>query len=87
MKIQWRAVMRDALAVLLLSFLGQRVWGWIGIDPSGVLQAVSVLVLMTVGFCVSACLVKQARFKHLGLVAAGVWLIGTIVRAIAFARG
>jgi hypothetical protein len=37
---------------------------------------------MTVGFCVSGCLAKQSRFKHLALVAVGVWLIGTILRVI-----
>ena len=37
---------------------------------------------MTAGFCVSGCLAKRARFKHLTLVAVGVWLIGTIVSAI-----
>jgi hypothetical protein len=42
----------------------------------------SAVVLMTVGFCVSGCLVKQARFKHLALVAVGVWLIGTILKLI-----
>jgi hypothetical protein len=79
MKIDWRAVLRDALGVLLLGFLGGLLGGVLGGGASGGVQAVSVIVLMTAGFCVSGCLAKRARFKHLALVALGVCLIGTIV--------
>ena len=82
MKIDWRAVLRDALGVLLLGFLGALVGGALGGDLNGGIQAVLVIVMMTAGFCASACLAKQARFKHLALVSEGVWLIGTIVSAI-----
>jgi hypothetical protein len=82
MKIDWRSVLRDALGVLLLGFLGEWVVGAVGDDPSGGILAVSAVVLMAAGFCVSGCLVKQARFKHLTLVAVGAWLIGTSVNAI-----
>jgi hypothetical protein len=81
MRIDWRAVLRDALGVLLLGFLGGLVGGAIGGDSNEGTRAVSVIVLMTAGFCVSGCLAKQARFKHLALVAAGVWVIGTVVSA------
>jgi hypothetical protein len=82
MKIDWRSVLRDALAVLLLGFLGGFIGAAIGGDASKGMRTASVLVTMTAGFCVSGCLAKQARFKHLALVAVGVWLIGTIVGAI-----
>ncbi len=82
MKIEWRTVLRDALAVLLLGFLGALVGGALGGDANQGLQAPSVIVLMTAGFCVSGCLVKRARFQHLALVAISVWLIGRIARAI-----
>ena len=82
MKIDWRVVLRDALGVLLLGFLGGLVGGALGGDSSRGIQPTSVIVMMTAGFCVSGCLAKQARFKHLALVATGVWLIGTIVSAI-----
>ena len=82
MKIEWRIVLRDALGVLLIGFLGGWVGGALGGEAHGGFQAVSVIVLMTAGFCVSGCLAKRARFKHLSLVAVGVWLIGTIVSAI-----
>jgi hypothetical protein len=82
MRIDWRVVLRDALGVLLLGFLGALVGGALGEDPKAGIRAVLVIVMMTAGFCVSACLAKQARFKHILLVAVGVWLIGTIVSAI-----
>jgi hypothetical protein len=81
MKIDWRSVLRDVLGVLLLWFLGGLVGRAIGGEANGGFQAVSVIVLMTAGFCVSGCLAKRARFKHLALVAVGVWLISTIVAA------
>jgi hypothetical protein len=82
MKIDWRTVLRDALGVLLLGSLGGWAGGVLSGDPNGDVPTVSAVVLMTVGFCVSGCLAKQARFKHLALVAVGVWLIGTILRVI-----
>ena len=82
MKIDWRSVLRDALAVLLLGFLGGFVGDAIGGDVSRGIRTASAIVMMTAGFCLSGCLAKRARFKHLTLVAVGVWLIGTIVGAI-----
>ena len=82
MEIDWRAILRDALGVLLLGFLGALIGDALSGDPNGGIQAVLVIVMMTAGFCVSGCLAERARFKHLALVAAGVWLIGTIVSAI-----
>ena len=82
MKINWRSVLRDALGVLLLGFLGQLVTVAIVGDVSRGIRTASVFVMMMAGFCLSGCLAKQARFKHLSLVAVGVWLIGTIVSAI-----
>jgi hypothetical protein len=82
MKIEWRTVLRDALAVLLLGFLGALFGGALGGEANGGLQAPSVIVLMAGGFCVSGCLAKRARFKHLVLVAVAVWLIGKIASAI-----
>jgi len=82
MKIDWRTVLRNALAVLLLVFLGGWVGGAIGGDADGAIRTVLAVVMMTAGFCVSGCLAKQARFKHLSLVAAAVWLIGTIANVI-----
>jgi hypothetical protein len=82
MKIEWRTVLRDALGVLLLGFLGALVGGALGGEANVSFQAPSAIVLMAAGFCVSGCLVKRARFKHLVLVAIGVWLIGTISSAI-----
>jgi len=81
MKIDWIIVLRDALGVLLLGFFGRLVGGSTGGEASEAPHAVYVIVLMTAGFCVSGCLAKRARFKHLVLVAVGVWLVGTIVSA------
>jgi hypothetical protein len=82
MKIEWRIVLRDALAVLLLGFLGALFGGALGGEENLAFQAPLVIVLMAAGFCVSGCLVKQARLKHLVLVAICVLLIGTIANAI-----
>jgi hypothetical protein len=82
MKIDWRAVLRDALGVLLLGFLGVLIGKAIGSDSGGGIRITSAIVMMTAGFCVSGCLAKQARFKHLALVAVAVWLIGMIVSAV-----
>ena len=82
MKIDWKSVLRDALGVLLLGFLGGLVGDAIGGDASRGIRAASTIVMMATGFCLSGCLAKRARFKHLTLVAVGVWLIGTIVSAI-----
>ena len=82
MKIDWRTVLREALGVLLLGFLGGLVGGAIGGDSSPGIRPVVAIVLMSAGFCVSGCLARRARFKHLALVAACVWLIGTIVSTI-----
>jgi hypothetical protein len=79
MKIDWRIVLRDALGVLLLGFLGGLIGGAFDGDSGRGVQTTLAIVTMTAGFCVSGCLAKQARFKHLALVAVGVWLIGTIV--------
>ena len=51
-------------------------------DPGG-LQGEAVLpgqvflmiFMLTVGFCISGCLARQGRFKHLAVVALGVWLL------------
>jgi hypothetical protein len=82
MKIEWRSVLRDALGVLLIGSLGGWAGGALSDEPNGAVPSASAVVLMTVGFCVSGCLAKQARFKHLALVAMGVWLIGTILKLI-----
>jgi len=82
MKMDWRSVLRDALGVLLLGFLGGLIGDAISGDASRGIRTVSTIVLMTAGFCLSGCLAKRARFKHLALVAVGVWVIGTIVSAV-----
>jgi hypothetical protein len=82
MKTDWRAVLRDALAVLLAGFLGGVIGRKIGGESNLGILMLFVVILMTAGFCVSGCLAKQARFRHLTLVAAGVWLISTIARAV-----
>jgi hypothetical protein len=81
MKIVWRIALRDALGVLLLGFLGGFLGGMLADDPGEGIRAASAIVLMIAGFCVSGCLAKEARFKHLAVVATGVWLMGSIVSA------
>jgi hypothetical protein len=82
MPIDWRAVLRDALIVLILAALGSTAASAMLDDGDGALGAVALVttLFMIAGFCLGGCLAKARRFRHLGLVAAGVWLASPIVR-------
>jgi hypothetical protein len=82
MKIDWVVVLRDVLIVLVVSGLGLFMVNAAlsGGGSEGALTIVRI-VLMGVGFCISGCLVKQTRFRHLGIVAIGVWF-GTALNLI-----
>ena len=75
--IQWKALIRDAIIVLILTFLGGFV---IGIASAGRAMAMEVIgisnmIFMIVGFTVSGCIAKVNRFRHLLHVAVAVWLL------------
>ncbi len=81
MPIDWQATLRDALIVLILAGLGSFAAGAILDDTEEALGAVALIttLFMIGGFCAAGCLVKALRFRHLALVAAGVWLASPIV--------
>ena len=77
--LQWRSALRDVLVIFALSAIGGLIAGIAAGDigtPRFVLAAgVSNLLLCTVGFTISGCLVAHNRWRHLFHVAAGVWLV------------
>lgn len=82
MKVDWLTLGRDVLMILVLLFLLvvglARATG--GLDLNAAFGA--GFVAMTIGFAVSGCLSPKARFKHLPFVAAGVWLLGTLLNTL-----
>jgi hypothetical protein len=73
MQIRWQRVLRDALAIVLASFLVR----WVGTDAELSQPKVALLVrgVFIVGFCVAGCLSPSRRFAHLGVVALATWLV------------
>ena len=82
MQIDWKMVLRHVLIVLVLAALGRFAATALlgeGEDSVGVVGGVTNL-FMVAGFCAGGCLVPVRRFRHLTIVALGVWLAGPIVR-------
>ena len=82
MQIDWKTVLRDVLIVLVLAGLGRFVAAALlgeDQDTIGIIGAIATL-FMVAGFCASGCLVPVRRFRHMTIVALGVWLAGPIVR-------
>ena len=79
MFINWRAVVRDAVLIYLLIFLGGFVLGFSGIR---VAEHPTVYRLMgnfltVVALTISACIMKSNRLRHLLLVVVAVWIIAS----------
>jgi len=87
--IHWLLVLRDVAIVFGLTFLGGFVVGFtvsvLRRSGSNYLYAIVVsnLLLGTLGFVISGCLAPPNRWRHLLLVAFGVWLTGLINVVIA----
>jgi hypothetical protein len=76
-----KAVVRDVLIIMGLTFLAGFVIGLTGVarGPNAVLaMAAGNLVFMIVGFTISGALARTRRFNHLLWVALGVWLASII---------
>ena len=78
-------ILRDILIVFALTFVGGFVVGFIfatqgayGTSSYAVALGLSNLLLSTVGFVISGCLAPPERWRHLLLVAVGVWLLSLI---------
>jgi hypothetical protein len=80
MQIRWQKVLRDAIAIVLASFLVR--WIGTGAELSQTKLALLMRVVFIVGFCAAGCLSPSRRFAHLGLVALATWLILAINGAL-----
>lgn len=81
---QWRgpkAVIRDVIIVWIFTFIGG--WfigltagqgGFAGLESLMSIIALSNLILGTIAFCISGCMMQEDRWKHLAIVATFAWL-------------
>ena len=76
--IRWKALIRDAVIIFVLTGLGGFVIGLAsaGSDLPMAAVGVSNIIFMIVGFTISGCIVRRQRFRHLLHVALAVWLLG-----------
>jgi len=77
MRIKWLRVVRDVVIVTVFLVIGGFIVGSTGIVTKQSML-VSSLLLGTLGFCLCGCLTIDNRWKHLFIVALGVWLINCL---------
>ncbi len=79
-KIRWGAVVRDVVIIWILTGLGGFAVGVTGAPRENLLvgYAVANIIFGTVGFTISGCMAKVGRWKHLFVVAVGVWLVSLV---------
>ena len=79
MRIGWLRVVRDIIIVTIFFFVGGFI---VGFATQGMFTKeavlVSTLLLGTLGFCLCGCLTIENRWRHLFIVASGVWLINML---------
>lgn len=76
MKIRWLIVVRDVIIVTVFLGISGFIVGFATQgDYTDISMAVSGAFLSTLGFCLCGCLTIENRWKHLFIVAVGVWLI------------
>jgi hypothetical protein len=93
MSLNWKALARDIAIVLVAMNLGGLVVGFMGgvlLGPDAMTNprvqislAFSSFVFGIVGFTIAGALIKVSRFKHLFIVAVGVWLVSAAALLIA----
>ncbi|MGI9592617.1 MAG: hypothetical protein ACR2P8_14695 [Myxococcota bacterium] len=78
MKIDWLVLVRDMLIVLTLGSLGTVAVTFAlgGLTPY--VQLGVAFLMIAIGFAISGWLKGAGRFKHLSLVAVGVWLVALL---------
>lgn len=74
MKIRWLRVVRDVLIITGIFFVSGFLEGLSGVVTKQEMVASSLLP-GTLGFCLCGCLTIENRWKHLLVVAFGVWLV------------
>ena len=82
MKIDWLVVLRDVLMVVVLGTLGTLAVSVFLIGSAQWTQYLAVFALLTAGFAISGSLKGDGRFKHLPLVALGVWCVNMLDSAL-----
>jgi hypothetical protein len=82
MPINWIAVARDVSIVfglvLVSSFAAVQIVQGMGEEVTPLVIGLSNIFWGTVGFTISGCLAKTQRFKHLFMVAVGLWLVSFV---------
>lgn len=82
MPINWIAVARDVSIVcglvIVSSFAAAQIIQATGEEVTALVIGLSNIFWGTVGFTISGCLVKVQRFKHLFVVAIGLWLVSLV---------
>lgn len=82
MPINWIAVARDVSIVvglvLVSSFAAAQIIQATGEEVTALVIGLSNFFWGTVGFTISGCLARIQRFKHLFIVAIGLWLVSFV---------
>ena len=82
MRIRWSALIRDVSIVfglvLASSFAAVQIIQAMGEEVTALVIGLSNIFWGTVGFTISGCLAKTERFKHLFMVAVGLWLVSFV---------
>lgn len=79
----WKAIVRDVVIIWILTAIGGFIIGVataITGRSTAAMMAVGVsnIILGTIGFCISGCLIKSKRWNHLVIVAVFLWLTSII---------
>jgi hypothetical protein len=82
LKIDWLTVLRDILMVVVLGALGTLGISVFLIGSAQWTQYLAVFALLTIGFAISGALKGAGRFKHLPIVALGVWCVNMLDSAV-----
>ena len=82
MHIRWAALIRDVSIVFGLvvasSFAAAQIIQAMGAEVTAGVIGLSNFFWGTVGFTISGCLARVQRFKHLLMVAVGLWLVSFV---------
>ena len=78
--MKYKAVIRDVVIIWVLTALAGFTIGVTGVEGDSYIVGLAFanIIFGVVGFCISGCLAKSNRWKHLCIVALGVWLVSLI---------
>jgi len=78
--IKWGSVIRDVVIIWILTALGGFVVGVTGAPDDNLMTGIAFanIIFGIVGFTISGGMAKINRWRHLFIVAIGVWLVGII---------